>query len=442
MRTAARRVFRRDRPAKPRAAPLSLDAIKALTLDVFSAPIFIMRNGEIIYANAACRQAFGAWSEQQLIGQHILQRLSDLQPDGLPVRQSLDAFNETYKAQGFVRRMWSFKRMDGSAMVIRSTVARIPDDQARCSVAIVDSLEAFTAEHALQQSAVRALAEDGTVKTVADRVQQTAGALSDGAQNLTSSTERATVMLGEALSAAQETADGTTQISTSSADLSATIEAMVSRMGERVKRSQAAAAQALVVRDATASLSLAASRIGQVAQLVSGCASQTQLLALNAAIEAAHAGEAGLGFAVVAAEVKSLAQQSEVASREGHLQTSNIRAMVQKTARAMDDISRSFETLQVDTDEIIEDFGVQRDATRQIAERVRRSDVAAKTLKGVVVDLLALVRENDLLSRDLLGGATRLKSEADSLQQEVRTYSGASTGEPATDPRHFQPTAG
>ena len=68
--------------------------------------------------------------------------------------------------------------------------------------------------------------------------------------------------------------------------------------------------------------------IATVIKLINGIAEQTNLLALNATIEAARAGEAGKGFAVVASEVKELAQE---------------------TARATEDISQRVEAIQADT---------------------------------------------------------------------------------------------
>jgi methyl-accepting chemotaxis protein len=76
--------------------------------------------------------------------------------------------------------------------------------------------------------------------------------------------------------------------------------------------------------------------IATVIKLINGIAEQTNLLALNATIEAARAGEAGKGFAVVASEVKELAQE---------------------TARATEDISKRVEAIQADTAGAVEAIG-------------------------------------------------------------------------------------
>src|ERR1035437_24650 len=84
----------------------------------------------------------------------------------------------------------------------------------------------------------------------------------------------------------------------------------------------------------------AASRIGDVVELINTIAGQTNLLALNATIEAARAGEAGRGFAVVASEVKALAEQTAKATGEIGQQITGIQSATQDSVNAIKEIDR------------------------------------------------------------------------------------------------------
>ncbi|WP_300556442.1 methyl-accepting chemotaxis protein [Maricaulis sp.] len=263
---------------------------------------------------------------------------------------------------------------------------------------------------------------DRSVGEIVKKQSESAGALSQTAEQLQASADDAGKTTAEVVAAAQQTSANAQAVATATEELNGSVREILRQVESAALSSDKANAESLKSRESIGELASAVEEIGEVITLIQQVAEQTNLLALNATIEAARAGEAGKGFAVVAAEVKALANQTEQATVDIRTRITDIRDKTGTAVTSIDTMTETINTLTEVSREVGRAVTQQGEATADIAKHITEAAAGAGVVSDAMESLSMSVANAAGSATQVHGASSQLAHQALALESEVSDF--------------------
>ncbi len=260
---------------------------------------------------------------------------------------------------------------------------------------------------------------DSEVRDVIRSVETASGTMRGTAGTMGETARQASDQVNAVTSGTTQMAESVETIASATQELSASIQEIRQQVVRSTEMASGAVGEADTANKRVQGLVEASGEIGEVVDLISDIAEQTNLLALNATIEAARAGEAGKGFAVVASEVKNLANQTARATEEISGQIQGIQTATRDSVVAIEGISKSIDQINEVANMIASAVEEQGAATDEIARNAQEVSSGTTEVSRNINELSDATNQTGTSASDVLKASEELTANATDLQNRV-----------------------
>lgn len=348
--------------------------------------------------------------------------LKELQVEPSAANADLDALNVLFVEKSVPQAQKALQALDEVVKTVNAKTDEAVAEADRLagvaqtlslSITIVGTLVALLLGYAVARSIVRQL------RGVAAELNQCA--------------EQTSSVAGQISGTSQELAKTSSEQAASLEETSASLEELAGTTGQNADRAVAATQRAAATRasaergasqmgellQAMRSIQESSDEVGKIVKTIDEIAFQTNILALNAAVEAARAGETGAGFAVVAEEVRSLAQRSAQAAKETTALVQDAHSRSERGAQLAGEVGKHFEGILAEARDVDSLVGGIAAASKEQSIGVEQIKSAVSQIDQSVQGNAASAEENASASEELSGQTQGMENMVKSLLEIV-----------------------